>query len=36
MIARSNIVEVKVGKSRFELQEKNLDALRDMNIRVRL
>lgn len=36
IIARSNTVEVKVGKSRFELQEKNLDALRDMNIRVRL
>ncbi|HZI87224.1 MAG TPA: hypothetical protein VFD48_10340 [Pyrinomonadaceae bacterium] len=36
MIASSNTVEVKVGKSRFGLQEKNLEALRDMNIRVRL
>lgn len=36
IIARSNTVEVKVGKSRFGLQEKNLEALRDMNIRVRL
>jgi len=35
-IAGAKMVEFKVGKSVFELQEKNLDALRDLNIRVRL
>jgi hypothetical protein len=35
-IAGAKTVEMKVGKSAFALQEKNLDALRDLNIRVRL
>lgn len=35
-IARARTVEVKVGKSVFGLQEKNLEALRDLGIRVKL
>ncbi len=35
-IVEAKTVEMKVGKSVFALQEKNLDALRDLNIRVRL
>jgi len=34
-IARAQVVEVKVGRTRFELGEKNLAALRDLNNRVR-
>jgi hypothetical protein len=34
-IASGKTVEMKVGKSVFALQEKNLDALRDLNIRVK-
>lgn len=34
-IARAKTVEIKVGKSVFALQEKNLDALGDLNIRVK-
>jgi hypothetical protein len=34
-IAGAKTVEMKVGKSVFALQEKNLDALRDLNIRVK-
>jgi len=34
-IARAQLVEVKVGRTRFELGEKNLAALRDLNNRVR-
>jgi hypothetical protein len=33
-IASGQAIEMKVGKSVFTLQEKNLDALRDLNIRV--
>jgi hypothetical protein len=35
-LALADIVEMQVGKSRFELREKNLDALRDLNNRVKL
>lgn len=35
-IARSQTVEMKVGKTMFELQEKNVIALRDLNNRVKL
>ncbi len=35
-IARAQTVEIKVGKTVFALQEKNLDALRDLNNRVKL
>jgi len=35
-IARAQIVEMKVGKTMFELQEKNVDALRDLNNRVKV
>jgi hypothetical protein len=35
-IALAQTVEIKVGKTVFALQEKNLDALRDLNIRVKL
>jgi hypothetical protein len=35
-IVGAKTVEMKVGKSVIALQEKNLDALRDLNIRVRL
>jgi hypothetical protein len=35
-IALAQIVEMQVGKSRFELREKNLAALRDLNNRVRV
>ena len=34
-IARAQVVEVKVGKTTFELAEKNLAALRDLNNRVK-
>jgi hypothetical protein len=34
-IALAQIVEMQVGKSRFELREKNLAALRDLNNRVK-
>jgi hypothetical protein len=34
-IARAELVEMQVGKSQFELREKNLWALRDLNNRVR-
>ncbi|MBA3356420.1 MAG: hypothetical protein H0U18_10910 [Pyrinomonadaceae bacterium] len=34
-IALARTVEIKVGKTVFALQEKNLDALRDLNIRVK-
>ncbi len=34
-IALAQTVEIKVGKTVFALQEKNLDALRDLNIRVK-
>jgi hypothetical protein len=34
-IARAKTVEIKLGKSAFALQEKNLEALGDLNIRVR-
>jgi hypothetical protein len=35
-IARAQTVEMKVGKTMFELQEKNVDALRDLNNRVKV
>lgn len=35
-IAQSQTVEMKVGKTMFELQEKNVLALRDLNNRVKL
>ena len=35
-IALAEIVEMQVGKSKFELREKNLAALRDLNNRVKL
>ncbi len=35
-IAASQIVEMAVGKSRFELRQKNLEALRDLNNRVKI
>lgn len=35
-IVEAKTVEMKVGKTVFALQEKNLEALRDLNIRVRL
>jgi hypothetical protein len=35
-IAQSQTVEMKVGKTMFELQEKNVIALRDLNNRVKL
>lgn len=35
-IARATTVEVKVGKSLFGLHEKNIEALRDLGIRVNL
>jgi hypothetical protein len=35
-MARAQTVEMKVGKTIFELQEKNVAALRDMNNRVKL
>lgn len=35
-IARAQAVEMKVGKTMFELHEKNLAALRDLNNRVKL
>jgi hypothetical protein len=34
-ISDAKTVEIKLGKSLFALQEKNLDALRDLNIRVK-
>lgn len=34
-IARAQVVEMKVGNTAFELQEKNLAALRDLNNRVK-
>ncbi len=34
-IASAQVVEMKVGKTEFELQEKNLAALRDLNNRVK-
>jgi hypothetical protein len=33
-ITMSNVVELQVGKSRFQLREKNIAALRDLNNRV--
>jgi hypothetical protein len=35
-IAHAEIVEIKVGNTMFELREKNMAALRDLNNRVRL
>ena len=35
-IARAQMVEMKVGNSTFELREKNIAALRDLNNRVKL
>ncbi len=34
-IAQGKTVEIKVGKTVFAMQERNLDALRDLNIRVK-
>ncbi len=34
-IARAQTVEVKVGKTVFALEQKNLEALGDLNIRVK-
>jgi hypothetical protein len=34
-MALSEIVEIQVGKSRFELRDKNLAALRDLNNRIK-
>jgi len=34
-VALAEIVELQVGKSRFELRDKNLNALRDLNNRVK-
>ena len=34
-IAQAQTVEIKVGKSVFALQQKNLDALGDLNLRVK-
>jgi hypothetical protein len=35
-IARAQVVEMKVGKTEFELRQQNLAALRDLNNRVKL
>jgi hypothetical protein len=35
-IARADVVEMKVGKTIFALQQKNIDALRDLNNRVKI
>jgi hypothetical protein len=35
-IASGRVVEMAVGNSRFELRQKNLDALRDLNNRVKI
>ncbi len=35
-IARAQVVEMKVGNTEFELRQQNLDALRDLNNRVKL
>ena len=35
-IASGQVVEIAVGKSRFELRQKNLEALRDLNNRVKI
>lgn len=35
-IVSGQVVEMAVGKSRFELRQKNLDALRDLNNRVKI
>ena len=35
-IASGQVVEMAVGKSRFELRQKNLEALRDLNNRVKI
>lgn len=35
-IAKSQLVEMRVGKDTFELREKNLEAFRDLNNRVKL
>jgi hypothetical protein len=35
-MARAQIVEMKVGKTMFELRESNIAALRDLNNRVKL
>ena len=35
-IASGEVVEMAVGNSRFELRQKNLDALRDLNNRVKI
>lgn len=34
-IARGQVIEIKVGKTTFALQEKNVAALRDLNNRVK-
>ncbi len=34
-IARSQTIEIRLGKTVFALQEKNLEALRDLNNRVK-
>jgi hypothetical protein len=34
-MAMADIVEIQVGKSRFELRNKNLAALRDLNNRIK-
>lgn len=34
-IARGQVIEIKVGKTTFALQEKNVAALRDLNMRVK-
>jgi hypothetical protein len=35
-MARAQVVEMKVGNTEFELRPQNLDALRDLNNRVKL
>ena len=35
-IVSGQAVEIAVGKGRFELRQKNLDALRDLNNRVKV
>jgi hypothetical protein len=35
MIARAQTIEVKVGKSTFALEQKNIEALGDLNLRVK-
>ena len=35
-IVSGQVVEMAVGKSRFELRQKNLEALRDLNNRVKI